>query len=78
MRLSETYEELGNGEKKSSILTQCLPNGDIQLCSQRPALIISSTSWTEDEDFSILLTALKSQYFTKTIYGIILGSKINN
>uniref|UniRef100_A0A8C6NV80 Chitobiosyldiphosphodolichol beta-mannosyltransferase n=1 Tax=Nothobranchius furzeri TaxID=105023 RepID=A0A8C6NV80_NOTFU len=63
-RLANTYPEFQTvGEEtkaEATVFTVCSPNdGSVTLWRDRPALLVSSTSWTEDEDFSILLKALE-------------------
>lgn len=51
--------------------TELSESGKVQFKPDRPGLLVSSTSWTPDEDFSILLKALQSIY---KIYIIFLFS----
>ncbi|KAI1292213.1 Chitobiosyldiphosphodolichol beta-mannosyltransferase [Halotydeus destructor] len=46
-------------DENRTVFTESFEGGDYKERSDRPALIISSTSWTEDEDFQLLLDALK-------------------
>ena len=45
--------------EKGTVFTESR-GADIVFKDQRPGILVSSTSWTEDEDFSILIEALQS------------------
>lgn len=45
---------------ESTAFTEKLSTGEINLKKNRPGIIVSSTSWTPDENFTILINALDS------------------
>jgi beta-1,4-mannosyltransferase len=57
-RLATLYPEFRSNDSDSTAFTITGSNGDVKLREDRPGLLVSSTSWTPDEDFQILLDAL--------------------
>lgn len=66
LKLGQEYEVFNANEKcnktsrQSTAFTEEVDNS-IRFKLNRPALLFSSTSWTEDEDFTILMDALQGK-----------------
>ncbi|KAK4226752.1 glycosyl transferases group 1-domain-containing protein [Podospora fimiseda] len=63
-----------SSESREQILTRILPNPELvpSIISGHTKLIVSSTSWTPDEDFSIFLDAL-TRYKSTPLLAVITG-----
>lgn len=59
-KLMDVYKLDGLKEGNESIFSKMDDSKSIILKTKRPVLLVSSSSWTEDEDFHILIDAFES------------------
>lgn len=57
MKLARHYPSFSGALEDETAITRAISKDTIELNKVRPGIIISSTSWTEDEDFNMLLEA---------------------
>ncbi|KAI9565178.1 hypothetical protein GHT06_008955 [Daphnia sinensis] len=67
LKLGKDYHEFSSSRPDDTLLTERFADGQVRLREDRPGLLISSTSWTEDEDFSILLDALDEYELNRSV-----------
>ncbi|KAA0191560.1 hypothetical protein HAZT_HAZT005181 [Hyalella azteca] len=58
LKLSSQLPCFSGSAPDKTVFTERFADGRVSHSEDRPALLVSSTSWTEDEDFSVLLRAL--------------------
>ncbi|EFX88803.1 hypothetical protein DAPPUDRAFT_304651 [Daphnia pulex] len=67
LKLGKDYHEFSSSRPDDTLLTERFADGQVRLRLDRPGLLVSSTSWTEDEDFSILLDALDEYELNRSV-----------
>ncbi|XP_037074802.1 LOW QUALITY PROTEIN: chitobiosyldiphosphodolichol beta-mannosyltransferase-like [Pollicipes pollicipes] len=65
VRLGKLYQAFSTTVPDRTAFTERHADGSVRLFDDRPGLLVSGTSWTEDEDFSVLLHALQEYETTR-------------
>jgi hypothetical protein len=62
MNSKYSYKQFQGKSNTSSRFTSENERNNVVYVQDRPAILVSSTSWSEDENFALLFDALKSMF----------------